>query len=120
MHSQISVVTITANELEQMLQAAAELGAKRAIEANQADRLLTVKQAAEELGASENTVRSMIAEGILPYVPVGIGGQDKRVRRSDLFNPKNQNAQDPNTVRLAALATRKRRGPQPGQRAADT
>ena len=116
----IRIVTMTASELEQLLQSAAEIGARRAIEEKQADRLLTVKEAAAELGASENTVRSMISGGILPYVPVGIGGQDKRVRRSDLFNPKNQNAQDPNTVRLAALATRKRRGPQPGQRAADT
>lgn len=47
-----------------------------------ADRLLTIRQAAEQLQISERTVRRLIGTGALPAVK--IGGRLVRIRARDL------------------------------------
>ena len=48
------------------------------------EKLLTPKDVAEILQLKESTVRGMLQEGILPYVPVGKQGGRRRVTRSAL------------------------------------
>jgi excisionase family DNA binding protein len=52
--------------------------------ADNADRLLTVKQAADRLGCSQRAVYRLIEAGKIPFVMIGRSERSKRIRPDDL------------------------------------
>lgn len=54
--------------------------------ANEAQRLYTVKEAAEQLGVSIPFIYKRIEKGHIPYVDIGLGRAKTRIRATDLEN----------------------------------